>query len=211
MPSKQKTETKNRKQITCLLHSNAAVLSKQKSMRQALLLFKDHKYKNVDTSKNWKFSNYCRFSVDKFQLWECFGTNTCIYLFFKICIFLAKACEETWFITDENRILLCLMQKIQVTVNLTPPHWNLQIKSLDSCIFGLCHFSTYILTSTILHVFSCPGSSIPTLGRQWLTATLEFGHKEWLKRLKTCQTFEQRDVHTKRQTDKKTKRHKEKK
>ena len=71
-------------------------------MRQALLLFKDHKYKNVDTSKNWKFSIYCRFSVDKFQLWECFGTNTCIYLFFKICIFLAKACEETWFISSDR-------------------------------------------------------------------------------------------------------------
>ena len=44
---------------------------------------------------------------------------------------------------------------------------------------------------------------VPSLGRQWvsdwLTATSEFGHKEWLLRLKTLQTFDQSDVQTKRQ------------
>ena len=35
-------------------------------------------------------------------------------------------------------------------------------------------------------IFSCPGSSIPDLGHwvtDWLTATLEFRHNEWLSRL----------------------------
>ena len=67
-------------------------------------------------------------------------------------------------------------------------------------------------------VFSCPGSSIPILGRHssvtdWLTATLEFGHKEWLE---TLQRFDQigsrwKDEKLKRQIDKKTRRHEDKK
>ena len=46
-------------------------------------------------------------------------------------------------------------------------------------------------------VFSCPGSSISDLGQsldQWVTATFEFWHKEWLLRLETLQTFDQHDV-----------------
>ena len=44
-------------------------------------------------------------------------------------------------------------------------------------------------------VFCCPGSSIPGLGGgEWLTATLEFRHIEWLLRLETLQTFDQSDV-----------------
>jgi len=58
--------------------------------------------------------------------------------------------------------------------------------------------------SAIYMLFSCPGSSIPDLGSQWLTATLEFWHKEWLLRLQTLQTFGRSDVQTKRQKDKKT-------
>ena len=36
------------------------------------------------------------------------------------------------------------------------------------------------IPTAFLSLFSCPGSSIPDLGGQWLTATLEFRHKEWL-------------------------------
>ena len=58
-------------------------------------------------------------------------------------------------------------------------------------------------------VFSYPGSSIPDLGQwlgQWVAATLEFQHKEWLLRFETWQ----KDKKTKRQKDKKTKRLKDK-
>ena len=44
--------------------------------------------------------------------------------------------------------------------------------------------------------FSCPGSSIPDLGQwltDWLGATLEFWHKEWLLRLETLWTFDRGD------------------
>ena len=58
--------------------------------------------------------------------------------------------------------------------------------------------------------FSCPGSSIPDLGGEWLTATLEFQHKEWLLRLETLQSFE-KDKKTKRQNDKKKKTEKDRK
>ena len=47
-----------------------------------------------------------------------------------------------------------------------------------------------------LLIFSCPGSSIPDLGQSltdWVTATLEFLHEEWLLRLQTIQTFGQSD------------------
>ena len=59
-----------------------------------------------------------------------------------------------------------------------------------------------------LVVFSCPGSSIPDLGRSVshsLSATFEFWHKEWLLSLQTLQTFDQHDVWTKRQKDKRQK------
>ena len=45
---------------------------------------------------------------------------------------------------------------------------------------------------------------------QWLSATLEFWHKEWLLRLQTFQTFDQSHVKTKRQKDLKAKRQKDK-
>ena len=45
----------------------------------------------------------------------------------------------------------------------------------------------------------------------WLTATLEFWHQEWLLRLETHHTFDQSDVWTKWQKDKETKRQKDKK
>ena len=64
-------------------------------------------------------------------------------------------------------------------------------------------------------VFSYPGSSIPDLGQwlgQWVAATLEFQHKEWLLRFETWQkdkkTKRQKNKKTKRQNDKKTKRQK---
>ena len=44
----------------------------------------------------------------------------------------------------------------------------------------------------------------------WLIATLEFRHKEWLSRLQTLQTFDQHDVWTKRQKLKKTRKLKDK-
>ena len=74
--------------------------------------------------------------------------------------------------------------------------------------------SLQLLEFNLLKVFSCPGSSIPDLGQWvggWVTATLEFWHKEWLLRLETLQTFDQSVVKTKRQKDKKTKRQKDKK
>ena len=37
-----------------------------------------------------------------------------------------------------------------------------------------------------------------------VTATLEFGHKVWLLRLETLQTFDQSDVYTKRKREKKS-------
>ena len=59
--------------------------------------------------------------------------------------------------------------------------------------------------------FSCPGSSIYTWPwsvsqwvSEWVTATLEFRHKEGLSKLETFQTSDQSDVQTKRQ--KKTKK-----
>ena len=75
-----------------------------------------------------------------------------------------------------------------------------------------CHLQWRFFIWTALYsvlcteFFSCPGSSIPTLGRQWLSATLEFRHKKGLLRLLT---FDQRNVRTKRQTDKKTNRQKD--
>ena len=50
------------------------------------------------------------------------------------------------------------------------------------CIFWKCISQNYI--------FSCPGSSIPTLGH-WVT--LEFWQKEWLLRPKTLHTFDRSD------------------
>ena len=43
---------------------------------------------------------------------------------------------------------------------------------------------------------------------QWVSATLEFWHKEWLLRLQTLHTFDQSDVKTKRQKGKRQKRQK---
>ena len=73
-----------------------------------------------------------------------------------------------------------------------------------------CKFGCFPVSCTILHIqhigkredgendkssliiISCPGSSIPDLGEwvtHWVTATLEFRHKESLSRLQTPQTF----------------------
>ena len=58
-----------------------------------------------------------------------------------------------------------------------------------------------LASSYCLCFFSCPGSSIPDLGQwvtgwlgDWVTATLEFWHKEWLLRLETLQTFDRHDI-----------------
>ena len=74
------------------------------------------------------------------------------------------------------------------------------------------NYLTWVITRWA--VFSCPGSSIPDLGQwltEWLPATLEFRHKEWLLRHETLQTFDQSDVWTKTQKDRKTERQKYKK
>ena len=66
---------------------------------------------------------------------------------------------------------------------------------LSDCPWTLFPNSRFYLSYRV--IFSCPDSSIPDLGQwltHWLTATLEFWHKEWLLRLETLQTFDQSDV-----------------
>ena len=72
------------------------------------------------------------------------------------------------------------------------------VKNLDMKCTGVYMGLLYLMEKKVF--FS---SSISSLVRQWLGATLEFGHKEWLWILETLQTFGQSDVYTKRQTDKK--------
>ena len=57
-------------------------------------------------------------------------------------------------------------------------------------------------------LFSCPGSSKPTL---LVGGTFEFGHKEWLLSLETLQTYYQSDVWQKDEKKRLTKRRKGKK
>ena len=79
-------------------------------------------------------------------------------------------------------------------------------------IYNQICLEVFVLPTMLQNLlFSCLGSSLPYpwLKLRWLTANLEFGHTEWLLRLETLYTFDQGDVWTKRQKDKKTKRQKE--
>ena len=91
---------------------------------------------------------------------------------------------------------------------------TIRIAVMDGCIFSTNILGNYVngpiykkfdyfgsfaggYSLLSINIFSCPGSSIPDLGQSlshWVTATLEFWHKEWLLRLETLQTFDQHDV-----------------
>ena len=107
------------------------------------------------------------------------------YWIFILMLILPILMEESTIIDDKILILKGGVLNQLLIPKLMFTHWSFQI------VFR------YWYQFSLASLFSCPGSSIPDLGgslTHWLTATLEFRHKEWLSRLQILQTFDQSDV-----------------
>ena len=78
--------------------------------------------------------------------------------------------------------------------------WFIMLSSLvlSTSYYGWIEFAQPSLRT--VDISSCPGSSIPTISRRSLSHChfRKFGHKKWLLRLETLQTFNQSDIETKR-------------